>query len=88
MTSETDASGRFILRDHALVAFRFTGVHDTDLALFDRHNILFALIISAPIHPPTFRVTLDSAMNKDGAFTATAGEVVSVTPHEPKAKNQ
>src|SRR5436190_20023207 len=43
MTNEVDAKGLFVLRNHALVSFRFDGIHDVKMDDFASNNILFGL---------------------------------------------
>ncbi len=80
MTSEVDAKGYYVLHKHVLVTFRFTGVHDASLQLFDSGNILFGLDITREGDAGSFHVELDSVMDMSGDFSATSGEIVSVVP--------
>lgn len=80
MTSEIDSKGYFVLRNHALVLFRFNGLHDVQMDAFRSGNVLFELNLSRDSSPGLFRVELDSVMDMSGAFSARFGEVVSVTP--------
>jgi hypothetical protein len=80
MTSEVDAKGYYVLRKHALVAFRFAGVHDASLERFDSGNILFGMNITRAGDADSFHVELDSVMDMSGDFSATSGEVLSVVP--------
>jgi hypothetical protein len=80
MTDEVDAKGYFVLRNHALVSFRFGSLHDVEMDEFRSGNILFGLEISPCSDPASFHVGLDSVMDMSGSFSARAGEVVSVIP--------
>lgn len=80
MTNEVDAKGYFVLRNHALVSFRFDGVHDADMDAFGTENTLDGLDISQGPSPASFRVQLDSVIDKPGVFSARSGEVTAVTP--------
>jgi len=86
MTSEVDAKGYYVLRKHALVAFRFAGVHAASLERFDSGNILFGLNITRASDADSFHVELNSVMDMSGDLSATAGEVVSVTPCTSESK--
>ena len=80
MTSEVDAKGYYFLRKHALVAFRFAGIHDASLERFHSGNILFGMDIARAGDADSFHVELDSVMDMSGDFSATSGEIVSVVP--------
>ena len=80
MTSEVDTKGYYVLQKHALVTFRFAGVHAASLERFDSGNILFGLNIARAGDADSFHVELDSVVNLSDDFSATAGEIVSVTP--------
>jgi len=86
MTDEVDAKGYFVLRNHALVAFRFGGLHDVQMDAFRSDNILFGMEISPRSDSPSFHVELDSVMDMSGSFSAHSGEVVSVVPCKPDGK--
>ncbi len=83
MTSDIDEEGFFILRNHHLVHFNFSGIKQTDLEHFIPENMLFELVFSAVAESEAtgqFTVALESAMGGDlcGSFTATLGEVTAV----------
>jgi hypothetical protein len=80
MTAEVDAKGFFVLRKHALVSFRFDGVHDSEMDAFASKNILFGMELFPDSDGLSFRVVLDSVMDMSGSFSARKGEVVSVIP--------
>ena len=80
MTDQVDAMGYFVLRNHALVSFRFASLHDAKMDSFRSGNILFGLEISPCSVPASFHVKLDSVMDMSGSFSARSGEVVSVIP--------
>ena len=86
MTSEVDAKGYYVLRKHALVAFRFAGVHDASLERFGSGNTLFGMDITRAGDADSFRVELNSVMDMSCDFSATSGEVVSVVPCTSDAK--
>jgi len=80
MTDQVDEKGYFILRNHALISFRFGGLHDVQMDAFGSGNILFGLEFSPCSAPALFHVQLDSVMGMSGTFSASSGEVVSVIP--------
>ena len=86
MTSEVDAKGYYVLRKHALVAFRFAGVHDASLERFDSGNILFGMDITPAGDADSIHVELDSVMDMSGDFSATSGEIIYVVPCTSDAK--
>ena len=83
MTNEVDAKGYFVLQKHALVSFRFDGIFDVEMAAFDASNILSGIEFFPPSDGSSFRVVLDSVMDRSGSFSARKGEVVSVIPCTP-----
>lgn len=80
MTNDVDARGFFVLQNHALVTFRFSGLHDVRMDAFRSGNNLFGFQISLSAGPASFDVELDSNMDMSGSFSARSGEVVSVIP--------
>lgn len=93
MTPEVDERGYFKLIKHHLVHFAFQGISKADLERFtSMGNILFELGFSTPEEFKSsgeFRVALDSAMGGDlcGSFSASAGQVLKVTPCDAKGKS-
>jgi Immunity protein 50 len=83
MTNEVDAKGYFVLQKHALVSFRFDGIFDVEMAAFDASNILSGIEFFPASDGSSFRVVLDSVMDRSGSFSARKGEVVSVIPCTP-----
>jgi hypothetical protein len=85
MTPEVDDRGYFILKNHHLVQFEFSGIVESDLETFGAANILYELAFSPSAEYDTtgkFSVTLDSVMGDElcGSFTATHGEVAAILP--------
>ncbi len=80
MTDQVDAEGYFVLQNHALVSFRFSGLLDVQMGDFRSGNILFDLKISPCIDPAWFHIELNSVIDMSGSFSARSGEVVSVIP--------
>jgi hypothetical protein len=80
MTDKVDAKGYFVLEKHALVSFRFDAIFDVEMVAFDADNILFGIELFPSSDSSSFRVVLDSVMDKSGSFSARRGEVVSVIP--------
>ena len=87
MTDEVDAKGYLVLRKHALVSFRFVGIHDLKMDSFASKNILFGMEFFPGSDSSSFRVVLDSVMDMSGSFSARKGEVVSVIPCTPDGYN-
>ena len=83
MTDKVDAKGYFVLEKHALVSFSFDSIFDIEMAAFDADNILFAIEFFPSIDCSSFRIVLDSVMDKSGSFSARRGEVTSVIPCTP-----
>jgi hypothetical protein len=84
MTDEVDGNGFFVLRNHALVSFRFTGLRDVEMDAFKSQNILLGLELSPSTDSQSFHVVLDSCMEMSGSFSASAGEVASVKSCEKR----
>jgi len=82
-TDEIDAKGFFVLQKHALVSFRFDGIHDPEVGVFASGNIVFGLEFFPSNDFSSFRVVLDSVMDMSGSFLARKGEIVSVIPCTP-----
>lgn len=80
MTDQVDAKGYFILRNHALVSFRFDGLSDVKMDDFRSGNSLFGMEMRPCSVPASFHVNLDSVMDMSGSFSARSGEVVSIIP--------
>lgn len=86
MTNEVDSNGYFVLRNHALVSFRFEGLFEVNMDTFDSDNILFGIEFFPIGDGSSFRVALDSVMDKSGSFSARKGEVVSMVPCTPNGR--
>jgi hypothetical protein len=80
MTREVDPKGFFVLKNHALVNFRFGDLYNVKMEAFKSENILFTLEISPSLEPSSFNVELDSVMDMSGSFSARSGEIVSIIP--------
>ena len=61
MTDKVDAKGFFVLRKHALVSFRFDGVHHSEMEAFNSGNILFGMEFLPG--NDSFSVVLNSVMD-------------------------
>ena len=83
MTNEVDAKGYFVLQKHTLVSFRFDDIFDVEMAAFGAGNSLFGIEFFPSSDGSSFRVVLDSVMDKSSSFSARKGEVVSVIPCTP-----
>jgi hypothetical protein len=86
MTDEVDAKGYFVLRNHALVSFRFGGLHNVKMDSFASGNILFGLEFFPSRDLSSIRVELDSVMDMSGSFSARSGEIVSIMPYTSDGK--
>jgi hypothetical protein len=84
MTSEVDHHGRYVLRNHVLVSFRFDGVQDLDLSGFNNQNalseIVFKNIATVAFPDPAWEVVLDGVHGVSAAFRCRDVMVVSVKP--------
>jgi len=79
-TDKADANGYLVLQNHALVSFRFDGIHDAKMNSFASGNILYGIEFFRGSDLSSFRVELDSVMDMSGSFSARSGEVVSIIP--------
>jgi hypothetical protein len=85
ITSEVGADGRYVLRHHVLVHFRFHDVVELKIEAFNHQNVLYGLGISdlqeRQLENIKFGVSFDSSFGLGGAFQCRAVEVVSVVPY-------
>jgi Immunity protein 50 len=84
MTSEVDAQGYYVLRNHTLVTLMFSDIEELDLRHFNHQNVLSGLAIkkanSGPGNSKTFRVWLESSFGLAGTFTCKRIEVLEAVP--------
>ena len=80
MTDETDAAGRFILRDHAVVTLTLRGVDAVQLSDFDMGGIIDRLDISRA--GSGYAVAWDTAVGVAGRISA-AEIALSLSPGCP-----
>lgn len=84
MTSEVNAAGFYVLRNHVLVHLRFSRVMEAVLDGFNRQNALNGLSIKDIRHRQmehiNFEVRFDSAFGLEASFQCQEIEVVEVEP--------
>jgi hypothetical protein len=87
MTSESDSSGYYVLRNHVLVHFRFEGIDEVQLQDFNHQNVLFRMQIedgtTAGGPNAGLRVCLDASLGVNGAFRCRPAKLISVDRCEP-----
>ena len=80
MTSEVDETGYYILKNHTMVTFRFSGVEELKLEGFNHQNAIFGLTIqpnkSSDAGSSKFHVEFDPSFGVDAIFDCSAIEVV------------
>lgn len=83
-TPETDAKGRYILKDHSLLTLRFTRVEVDQLSGFNTQNVLFDLKVSdidpAKNEGRRCRVELSSSYGLGGLFDCDRIIVADIVP--------
>ena len=89
MTSEVDAKGHYVLKNHTLVTLRFTGIVLLAMRWFNRQNVLSDLLISdldpAAHEGRRIRVELPSSFGLEAEFEATRAVVVEAKPYNAAA---
>ena len=84
MTSEVNAAGFYVLRNHVLVHLRFSRVMQPILENFNYQNALLGLritdIMNRQMEDINFEVNLDAAFGVDAYFQCQRIEVVDVEP--------
>lgn len=82
MTSEVNAAGFYVLRNHVLVHLRFSRVMETILEGFDHEHVLMGLSIKdirpRPMERLNFEVKLDPVYGPEASFQCQDIEVVDV----------
>ena len=80
MTNVVDSSGYYVLKNHTLVTFRFSGVEELKLEGFNHQNVIFGLTIqpkeSSDGGSAKFHVEFDPSFGVDAMFDCSAIEVV------------
>jgi hypothetical protein len=84
MTNEVDNTGYYVLKNHTLVALRFSGVQELKLEGFNHQNVIFGLTIQ-PIEASNsgdakFHIELDPSFGVDAIFDCAAVEIVDAIP--------
>jgi Immunity protein 50 len=89
MTSEVDATGHYVLKNHTLVTLRFTEVAIERLRWFNNQNVLSDLIFSdldPAVHDGRrFRVELPSSYGLEGTFECKRAIVSEVKAYDAAA---
>ena len=84
MTNEVAPTGQYVLKNHVVVHFRFTGIGFVKLEDFNCQNVLFELIISdirqLQVQNMNFEVLLGSSYGLCGGFRCMAVEILAVMP--------
>jgi hypothetical protein len=84
MTSEVDAAGFYVLRNHVLVHLRFSRVMESILEGFNCQNVLLGMSIKDIRHRQmedlNFEVAFDSSYGVEASFQCQNIEVVDVAP--------
>ncbi|HKG14518.1 MAG TPA: Imm50 family immunity protein [Pyrinomonadaceae bacterium] len=86
MTAETDESGRYVLKNHTLVTFRFTDVVMVEVNGFNGQNVL-ALLDIVEVEPGEnegcrFEVRMPSVYGCEAHFGCREVMVVDAVPYE------
>ncbi len=82
MTSEVDAGGYFVLKNHVVVALRFEGVAHLELQDFNEQNVIYGLAITRTADGG-FRVELDRCHGLFGFIEARI-LTIELEPGKPK----
>ena len=85
-TAEVNPEGRYILKNHTLVTFRFSGVReDVAIKWFNHQNVISSLHFAAnPTELGTITVEMPSLYGADISFTCSEVAVVSAQPCTPE----
>lgn len=90
MTSQIDESGRYVLKNHAAVTFRFTEIYELSLEDFNQQNVLQGLYIvdvsDRQLERIKFEVTLEGIHGVTAKFQCNSISVESVEPFVPEPR--
>jgi hypothetical protein len=85
MTSQIDAQGRYVLKNHIAVTFRFSGVYELHLEDFNYQNVLQGLNIAdiseRHLEGIKFEVSFDGIFGVSAKFQCDSISVESVEPY-------
>jgi len=84
-TSELDANGSYVLRNHTLVRLRFVDLVLEEIAGFNEQNVLFDLTVveqSSGGGQRRLRVELSTSYGLSGSFECERAIVVEASPYE------
>ena len=88
MTSKVDDTGKYELKNHSLVHFRFVGIDHLDLAGFNHQNVLQSLKIEYIDNnkdgKPKFEIEFVGIFGVDAKFSCEAIKIESVEPCSPE----
>jgi hypothetical protein len=87
MTSKVDNTGKYELKNHSLVHFRFLGIDRLDLAGFNHQNVLQSLKIDYVDDKggmPKFEIEFVGIFGVDAKFSCKAIKIESVEPFNPE----
>lgn len=89
MTSEVDEKNRYILKNHALVEFRFSDIYEIELKGFSYQNVLQDLRITenpeSDSEKELFDVLFEGIVGVKAKFICGAISIESVVPYERKS---
>lgn len=89
-TSDVDESGRYVLKNHVLVLFRFSKIVDLQLKDFNQQNVLWNLEINqlSDREPDKvkFKVVFRSSFGVSASFHCEAVSIESVEPYVREVK--
>ena len=84
VTSEIDAKGYYVLRNHNIVTIKFDDISDLELRDFNGGNILFGLAIDEiNSDSAVFNIAIDTSYGLNGQFQCKRIEVVDVRACSP-----
>jgi hypothetical protein len=87
-TDKVDAQGRYVLKNHTLVTFRFTMIVMGEIKWFNHQNVL-ALLDIVEVEPEKnegcrFQVRFPSVYGCEASFSCREVVVIAAEPFEPK----
>jgi Immunity protein 50 len=87
-TPEVDSQGFYILKNHVLVSFLFSGIDESTVTGFNQQNVLWDLAIidisSKQLEYLKFEVHFSSSFGVEAEFKCRSVEVESVKPIGPQ----
>jgi Immunity protein 50 len=90
MTSQIDERGRYVLKNHAAVTFRFAEIYELSLEDFNQQNVLQGLYIvdasDRQLERIKFEVALEGIHGVTAKFLCNSISVESVAPFVPEPR--